>query len=156
MREFTATLHKIMSVVSNQLELLPASEGAVEEMTYVDEEERDDTKLSGDHLLIETSLEIPKPTWKYRPIEPIERTPAISLTAHISTTSSQPDLSTTVRHPSSLLRLPLSSLSEMLKESSVSFQISNVISGFFSLPSPESPMQRGSESRNRPKKPRST
>lgn len=74
MREFTATLHKIMSVVSNQLELLPASEGAVEEMTYVDEEERDDTKLSGDHLLVETSLEIPKPTWKYRALQPIERT----------------------------------------------------------------------------------
>jgi hypothetical protein len=56
MREFTQTLHNIMAVVSNQLELLPASEGAVEEMTYVDEEERDDTRLSGDHLLVETSL----------------------------------------------------------------------------------------------------
>ena len=73
MRELTATLQKIMSVVSNQLELLPASEGAVEEMTFVGEEERDDTKLSGDNLLIENSLEIPKPTWKYRPVEPIER-----------------------------------------------------------------------------------
>jgi len=37
-----------MLVVSEQLELLPASEGAVEEMTYVGEEERDDTRLSGD------------------------------------------------------------------------------------------------------------
>ncbi|HRS90450.1 MAG TPA: hypothetical protein P5028_00195 [Candidatus Marinimicrobia bacterium] len=73
MRELIATLQKIMSVVSNQLELLPASEGAVEEMTFVGEEERDDTKLSGDNLLIENSLEIPKPTWKYRPVEPIER-----------------------------------------------------------------------------------
>lgn len=73
MREFTATLQKIMSVVSNQLELLPASEGAVEEMTYVDEEERDDTKLAGDHLLVEASLEIPKPTWKYRALQPIGR-----------------------------------------------------------------------------------
>lgn len=73
MRELTDTLKSIMSVVSNQLELLPASEGAVEEMTYVDEEERDDTKLSGDHLLVETSLEIPKPTWKYRPVQPIQR-----------------------------------------------------------------------------------
>jgi len=62
-----------MSVVSNQLELLPASEGAVEEMTYVDEEERDDTKLAGDNLLVETSLEIPKPTWKYRSLQPIDR-----------------------------------------------------------------------------------
>jgi hypothetical protein len=38
MREFTATLQKIMSVVSNQLELLPASEGAVEEMTIPKEQ----------------------------------------------------------------------------------------------------------------------
>ena len=73
MREFTETLQTIMSVVSNQLELLPASEGAVEEMTYVGEEERDDTKLSGDNLLVENLLEIPKPTWKYRPVELIER-----------------------------------------------------------------------------------
>ena len=73
MREFTVTFRKIMSVVSNQLELLPASEGAVEEMTFVGEEERDDTKLSADNLLVETSLEIPKPTWKYRAVEPIER-----------------------------------------------------------------------------------
>lgn len=73
MREFSQTLQKIMSVISNQLEILPASEGAIEEMTYVDEEERDDTKLSGDHLLVETSLEIPKPKWKYRSVQPIER-----------------------------------------------------------------------------------
>ncbi|MFZ5517887.1 MAG: hypothetical protein ACOY90_14680 [Candidatus Zhuqueibacterota bacterium] len=73
MIEFTATLKKIMSVVSDMLELLPASEGAVEEMTYVDAEERDDTKLSGDNLLIENSLEIPRPTWKYRTVNPIER-----------------------------------------------------------------------------------
>jgi len=73
MREFTDTLKRIMSVVSNQLELLPASEGAVEEMTYVDEEERDDTKLAGDNLLVETSFEIPKPTWKYRSLQPIDR-----------------------------------------------------------------------------------
>ena len=55
------------------MELLPAIEGTVEEMAYVGEEERDDTKLSGDNLLVENSLEIPKPTWKYRPVEPIER-----------------------------------------------------------------------------------
>lgn len=73
MREFTTTLKSIMSVVSNQLELLPASEGAIEEMTYTDEEERDDAKLSEDHLLIETSLEVPRPSWKYRPIRPINR-----------------------------------------------------------------------------------
>lgn len=73
MREFTATLQTIMSAVSEQLELLPASEGAVEEMTYVDEEERDDTKLAGDHLLIDASLEVPGPTFKYREIRPINR-----------------------------------------------------------------------------------
>ncbi|MBI3193850.1 MAG: hypothetical protein HYZ34_05180, partial [Ignavibacteriae bacterium] len=73
MKEFTNTLKQIMSVVSNQLELLPASKGAVEEMTFVGEEERDDTKLSGDNLLVETSLEIPKPAWKYRSLQPINR-----------------------------------------------------------------------------------
>lgn len=73
MRELTDTLKQIMSVVSNQLELLPASQGALEEMTFVDEDERDDTKLTGENLLVETSLEIPKPTWKYRKVEPIPR-----------------------------------------------------------------------------------
>jgi len=42
MREFTQTLRSTMSVVSNQLELVPASEGAIEQMTYIDEEEWDD------------------------------------------------------------------------------------------------------------------
>ena len=42
MHEFTQTLRSIMSVVSNQLELVPASEGAIEQMTYIDEEEWDD------------------------------------------------------------------------------------------------------------------
>ncbi len=46
MREFTSTLKTIMDVVSNQLELLPASEGAVEEMFYEDGEERDDRRLT--------------------------------------------------------------------------------------------------------------
>jgi hypothetical protein len=73
MHAFTNTLKNIMSVVSEQLEILPASEGAVEEMTYVGEEERDDTRLSGDNLIIETSLEMPKPFWKYRKVEPIYR-----------------------------------------------------------------------------------
>jgi hypothetical protein len=35
MREFTATLHSIMSAVSHQLELLPAADGAIEEMTRI-------------------------------------------------------------------------------------------------------------------------
>lgn len=62
-----------MSVVSNQLELLPASGGATEEMTFVGEEERDDTKLVGDHLQIDSLLEVPKPTWKYKELQPITR-----------------------------------------------------------------------------------
>ena len=41
MRELTETLRSIISTVSGQLELLLASEGAVEEMTFTDEEERD-------------------------------------------------------------------------------------------------------------------
>jgi hypothetical protein len=73
MREFTATLHSIMSAVSQQLELLPAAEGAIEEMTFTDEEERDDTRLAADHLDIDVTLEQPHPTWKYRPIQPILR-----------------------------------------------------------------------------------
>jgi hypothetical protein len=56
MREFTVTLQKTMSVVTKQLELIPAGGSAVEKMAYVDEAERDDTRLSGDHLLVETSL----------------------------------------------------------------------------------------------------
>jgi hypothetical protein len=70
MSECASARNTIMNVVSNQLEFLPASEGAAKEMTYVDEEERGDRKLSGDHLLVETSLEIPKPTLKYRPVQP--------------------------------------------------------------------------------------
>jgi len=71
MREFTTTLHSIMSAVSHQLELLPAAEGAIEEMTFTDEEERDDTRLAADHLEIDVTLEQPHPTWKYRPVRPI-------------------------------------------------------------------------------------
>lgn len=73
MREFTATLQTIMSVVSDQLELIPATEGAIEEMTFVGEEERDDTKLCEENLLVETVLEVPKPIWKYRTVKPIYR-----------------------------------------------------------------------------------
>ena len=73
MRELAATLHSIMSAVAHQLELLPAFDGAIEEMTFTDEEERDDTRLAADHLEIDASLEQPRPTWKYRPIHPIPR-----------------------------------------------------------------------------------
>jgi len=73
MRELTDTLRLIMLVVSQQLELLPASEGALEEMTFTDEDERDDSRLAADHLEIDAALEIPCPTWKYREIRPIPR-----------------------------------------------------------------------------------
>ena len=62
MRQFTTTLHSIMSAVSNQLELLPATEGAIVEMTFTDEEDRDDTRLASDHLEIDMTLEQPHPT----------------------------------------------------------------------------------------------
>jgi len=39
MRALTDTLRSIMTVVSHQMELLPASEGAIEELTFTDEEE---------------------------------------------------------------------------------------------------------------------
>lgn len=73
MREFTTTLRSIMSAVSCQLELLPAAEGAIEGMTFTDEEERDDTRLAADHLEIDVAIEQPRPTWKYRPVRPIPR-----------------------------------------------------------------------------------
>jgi hypothetical protein len=73
MRALTETLRSIMAVVSNQLELLPASEGAIEELTFTDEGERDDARLSADNLEINTALEIPHPTWKYRAVRPIPR-----------------------------------------------------------------------------------
>ena len=73
MKELTDTLRSIMGVVAHQLELLPASEGALEEMTFTDEEERDDSRLSADHLEINAALEIPRPTWKYRAVRPIPR-----------------------------------------------------------------------------------
>ncbi len=47
MRELTDTLRSIMAAVSDQLELLPASEGATEELTFTDEEERDDFATFG-------------------------------------------------------------------------------------------------------------
>ena len=73
MRALTDTLRSIMAVVSHQLELYPASEGAIEELTFTDEEERDDSRLSADNLEINAALEIPRPTWKYRTVRSIPR-----------------------------------------------------------------------------------
>jgi len=73
MREFTETLRSIMSVVAHQLELMPASEGAMEEMTFSDEDERDDTRFAQDNLEVDSMLEIPRPNWKYREVRFIHR-----------------------------------------------------------------------------------
>lgn len=73
MREFTETLEKILSAAAGHLELLPATGGAVEEMTNTDDTERDDTKFSSEHLNIDTFLEAPTPNWTYRELKPIYR-----------------------------------------------------------------------------------
>lgn len=73
MREFTETLRSVMAVVAHQLELMPASEGAMEEMTFTDEDERDDSRFSQDNLEVDSMLETPRPTWKYREVRSIHR-----------------------------------------------------------------------------------
>jgi hypothetical protein len=73
MREFTETLRSVMAVVAHQLELMPASEGAMEEMTFTDEDERDDSRFSQDNLEVDSMLETPRPNWKYREVRPIHR-----------------------------------------------------------------------------------
>lgn len=73
MREFTATLERILSAAAGYLELLPATGGAVEKMTNIDETERDDTKFSAEHLNVDTFLESPTPTWTYRELKPLHR-----------------------------------------------------------------------------------
>ena len=73
MRALSITLQQIWSVLSKQLEVLPAAEGATEEMTFVDTEERDDTKLAGDDVVVQSILENPKPDWQYREVRPIPR-----------------------------------------------------------------------------------
>jgi hypothetical protein len=56
MREFTSTLKTIMSVVSNQLELLPASEGAVEVSTMEFEIVHEFRTKVHDHWMIKDGL----------------------------------------------------------------------------------------------------
>lgn len=73
MREFTDTLERILSAAAGFIELLPASGGALEEMTYIDETEREDTKFSSEHINVETFLENPFPNWTYRNLSPIYR-----------------------------------------------------------------------------------
>ena len=73
MREFTDTLEKILSAAAGFIELLPASGGSIEEMTFTDETEQEDTKFSAEHLNVETFLENPTPNWTYRNLTPIYR-----------------------------------------------------------------------------------
>lgn len=73
MREFAKTLERILSATAGYIELLPASGGAIEEMTFIDETERDDTKFSTEHLNVDTFLENPTPNWTYRPLRPLHR-----------------------------------------------------------------------------------
>jgi hypothetical protein len=73
MRALTNTLQHIWTVVSKQFDVLPAAEGATEEMTYIDAEERDDTRLAGDNVVVDSILEVPKPDWQYHLVRPIPR-----------------------------------------------------------------------------------
>lgn len=73
MREFVKTLEKIISAAAGYIELLPASSGAIEEMTFIDETERDDTKFTAEYLSVDSVLEKPMPNWTYRKVEPINR-----------------------------------------------------------------------------------
>jgi len=72
-RELTETLEKILSVAAGHIELLLATGGAVEEMTFTDETEREDTKFSAEHLEVDTFLERPAPDWTYRKLAPLYR-----------------------------------------------------------------------------------
>ncbi|MCK4403537.1 MAG: hypothetical protein KAW02_00475 [candidate division Zixibacteria bacterium] len=73
MREFTKTLERILTAAAGHLELLPATGGAVEEMTNTDDTERDDTRFSAEHLNVDTFLETPTPNWTYRQLRPLYR-----------------------------------------------------------------------------------
>ncbi len=73
MRALTDSLKTIMSAVSGALDVLPASGGATEDMTFTDEGERDDSKLAGENLMVTAMLETPKPTWIYREVQSIHR-----------------------------------------------------------------------------------
>lgn len=73
MRLFTETLKKILAVASGHIQLLPATGGAIEDLTNVDDTERDDSKFNNEHLNVETFLESPSPNWTFRELKPIYR-----------------------------------------------------------------------------------
>lgn len=61
----------IVNVADGFIELLPATGGAVEDLTNRDDTKRDDTKFSSEHLNVDTFLEGPTPNWTYKEISPI-------------------------------------------------------------------------------------
>lgn len=73
MRLFTETLKKILAAAAGHIQLLPATGGAVEELTNIDDTERDDTKFNQEHLNIDSFLENPSPNWTYRELKPLYR-----------------------------------------------------------------------------------
>jgi hypothetical protein len=73
MRAFTEALKIILQVASGYIQLLPATEGAQEELTNIDDTERDDTRFSAEHLNVDTFLEKPTPNWTYRELKPVYR-----------------------------------------------------------------------------------
>jgi len=73
-RVFIETLRTILQTAAGHIHLLPATEGAQEELTNVDDTERDDTRFSAEHINVDTFLENPMPNWTYREIKPINRT----------------------------------------------------------------------------------
>lgn len=73
MREFTETLKTILQAASGYIQLLPATDGAQEELTNIDDTERDDTRNNINYLNVDTYLESPSPNWTYRDIKPVYR-----------------------------------------------------------------------------------
>lgn len=73
MREFTETLKTILQAASGFIQLLPAANGAQEELTNIDDTERDDARNNSDYLNVDTYLESPSPNWTYRDIMPVYR-----------------------------------------------------------------------------------
>ena len=54
MKQFTETLKKILAVAAGHIQLLPATGGAVEELTNADDTESDDTKFNKEHLTVDS------------------------------------------------------------------------------------------------------
>jgi len=73
MKNITEEIKTILQATSSYLQLLPATGGAQEELTNVDDTELDDTRLSAEHLNVDTFLEKPTPNWTYRGLKLLRR-----------------------------------------------------------------------------------